>query len=210
MFLNKNKNCQWALRLYEVRRLAERVVDCCAGSMSPVVKIYDDRTGVFGMFNVVPCSPEKTKQCIHPQPSPCERRKTETWRWVSETTNKPVAVFCGISSSSIPASSSSFSLTSSKHWSLNLLLHPTQLRFLDLRSCTPCGILHEWYKKKNNNNNSINENLLYVGAIFYWSFLLWSAGFLSFWLKMPFCFSISLWHSSHLPSFTLKASDRTL
>lgn len=59
-----------------------------------------------------------------------------------------------------------FSSTSSKHWSLNLLLHPTQLRFLDLRSWTPCGILHEWYKKINNNNTSNNENLLYVGGIF--------------------------------------------
>lgn len=76
-----------------------------------------------------------------------EEKKKKKWRWVSETKrkNKPITVFCSISS--IPASSSSFSSTSSKHWSLNLLLHPTQLRFLDLRSCTPCGILHEWYKK---------------------------------------------------------------
>lgn len=43
-----------------------------------------------------------------------------------------------------------------------------------------------------NNNNSNNENLLYVGGNFTWSFLLWSVGFLSFFkVKMPFCFSLS-------------------
>lgn len=39
-----------------------------------------------------------------------------------------------------------------------------------------------------NNNNSNNENLLYVGGNFTWSFLLWSVGFLSFFSKNAFLF----------------------
>lgn len=37
-----------------------------------------------------------------------------------------------------------------------------------------------WMIQKNNSNTSNNENLLYVGGNFPWSFLLWSIGFLSF------------------------------
>lgn len=74
------------------------------------------------------------------------RGKKNSGGWVSETEKQ--TVFCSISSTPGAASSSSFSSTSSKHWSLNLLLHPhTASFFVDLQSCTLYGILHEWYKR---------------------------------------------------------------
>lgn len=73
-------------------------------------------------------------------------REKNSGGWVSETEKQ--TVFCSISSTPGAASSSSFSSTSSKHWSLNLLLHPhTASFFVDLQSCTLYGILHEWYKR---------------------------------------------------------------
>lgn len=126
-------------RGWQVRQWKSKGQDRCAGDVHPI-------------------SPENTvllenKQFNQPQHKTCERSKTKKsgagFQKQKKKTSKPITVFCSISSS-IPASSSSSSSssTSSKHWSLNLLLHPTQLRFLDLRSCTPCGVLHEWYKKK--------------------------------------------------------------
>lgn len=85
------------------------------------------------------------KQFNQPQPMTYEREKN-SGGWVLETEKQ--TVFCSISSTPGAASSSSFSSTSSKHWSLNLLLHPhTASFFVDLQSCTLYGILHEWYKR---------------------------------------------------------------
>lgn len=154
MFLNKSKTEKTEPSACTRRdgKVGGRVGVRCTGLTNPSLKNVEDRTGVLGMFTPLPSRPSTTpssqqkKTSDQPQPMTYEREKKKSGD-VSGTkkkqTNKPITVFCSISSS-IPASSSCFfPSTSSKHRSLNLLLHPTQLRFLDLRSCTPCGILHE-------------------------------------------------------------------